>query len=99
MGIFDRMKQKVMETFGGEEKMVQSYKGKFKKKDGSIREMRWISYKDAIDNKLVNPPKTQKRVNRSEGEEVVYDLDRKQLRSFNHNTKIGEIEMSTTSLK
>lgn len=101
MSFFDQIKKKLSDTFNsnnGEQKMVQVYKGKFRKSDGSVREMRYISYKDALANKLVAQPKNSKKSNHQPGQELVYDMDKKSLRIFNHNTKIGDLQIQTTEI-
>jgi hypothetical protein len=81
---------------------MKSYNGTFLKKDGSERTMRFVKIEDLppiiIDGMIKG---TGKKIAVQEGSELVYDLDSKQLRTFNHSTVVGkivEIELDESSL-
>ena len=59
---------------------MKAYTGKFMKKDGTSRTMNFVKVKGT------GKPRTL-----AEGSEMVYDLDAKEFRIFNHNTVVGNI--------
>ena len=65
----------------------------FKKKDGSLRTMRFVSLdnlpEDFFTSQTKNP---DKKLKLAEGSSLVWDLDKQNFRVFNKNTIIGEIE-------
>jgi len=72
---------------------MKAYHGMFKKKDGSIREMRYLSLKELPPEFVASKIKGggQKHVI-AEGMELVWDIDENALRIFNHNTALDKIE-------
>ena len=70
--------------------------GTFKKKDGSLRTMRFVELGDLPEGFFISRTKgTGKKTNLAEGSNLVWDLDRQGFRVFNKNTIIGEIEEFT----
>ena len=71
---------------------MKAYTGIFMKKDGSSRSMSFVKVKDLpeafFDGKIKG---TGKPRTLAEGSEMVYDLDAKGFRVFNHNTVVGNI--------
>jgi len=67
--------------------------GIFKKKDGSLRTMRFVDLKDLPEGFLISQTKNAgKKTNLAEGSNLVWDLDKQGFRVFNKNTIIGEVE-------
>ena len=67
--------------------------GIFKKKDGSLRTMRFVDLKDLPEGFFISQTKgTGKKTNLTEGSNLVWDLDKQGFRVFNKKTIIGEIE-------
>jgi hypothetical protein len=72
---------------------MRAHLGIFKKKDGSLRTMRFIDLKDLPEGFFISQTKgTGKKRTLIEGSNLVWDLDRQGFRVFNRNTIIGEIE-------
>lgn len=70
---------------------MKAYTGTFKKKDGSLRTMRFVKVKDLPRQFLVETLKGGKSAKQIEGSEVVYDLDLREFRVFNWNAVVGEV--------
>ncbi len=72
---------------------MTGYKGSFKKKDGSIRTMRFLILKDLptdfVASKIKGGGSKHALV---EGMELVWDIDEQGLRIFNRNTVLDNIE-------
>ena len=67
--------------------------GIFKKKDGSLRTMRFVNLKDLPEGFFISQTKgTGKKTNLTEGSNLVWDLDKQGFRVFNKSTIIGEIK-------
>jgi hypothetical protein len=67
--------------------------GIFRKKDGSLRTMRFVDLGDLPDDFFTSQTKgTGKKTSLAEGSNLVWDLDKQGFRVFNRNTIIGEIE-------
>ena len=67
--------------------------GIFKKKDGSLRTMRFVELGDLPEGFFISQTKgTGKKTNLTEGSNLVWDLDKQGFRVFNRKTIIGEIE-------
>jgi hypothetical protein len=67
--------------------------GIFKKKDGSLRTMRFVDLKDLPEGFFISQTKgTGKKTNLTEGSNLVWDLDKQGFRVFNRSTIVGEIE-------
>lgn len=73
---------------------MKSYKGSFKKKDGSVREMNFAKLKDLPPEFLAGKLKGSKPAKLTEGSEVVWDLDAKDFRVFNWNSVLGDVKES-----
>ena len=71
---------------------MKSYKGTFIKKDGSQRTMSFLKVADLPHTMLEGMVKgTGKTRTLPDGSEMVYDLESKEFRIFNHKTLEGEI--------
>ncbi len=72
---------------------MKAYIGTFVKKDGTLRNMTFANIEDLpkefLEKKLKN---TGRKVTLAEGQKVVYDLEIKDFRIFNHNSLIGELD-------
>lgn len=72
---------------------MKAHLGTFRKKDGSLRTMRFVTLDNLPEGFFVSQTKgTGKKTNLAEGSNLVWDLDRQGFRVFNKNTIIGEIE-------
>jgi len=72
---------------------MRAHLGIFRKKDGSIRTMRFITLDNLPKEFFISQTKgTGKKRTLVEGNKLVWDLDRQGFRVFNKNTIIGEIE-------
>ena len=71
--------------------MIDVYLGTFVKKDGSERTMKFVKFKDLPREFLSNKIKGTGKSNLKEGFEVVYDIDQRDFRVFNHNAVIGDL--------
>ncbi len=70
--------------------------GTFRKKDGSLRTMRFVELGDLPEGFFISQTKgTGKKRTLTEGSNLVWDLDRQGFRVFNRSTIIGEIEEFT----
>ncbi len=68
--------------------------GIFRKKDGSLRTMRFVNLKDLPEGFFISQTKgTGKKTSLTEGSNLVWDLDKQGFRVFNRNTIIGEVEI------
>ena len=69
--------------------------GKFLKKNGEEREMRFLKISDMSEeqkNKIgLTPDKESKKKQLAEGSEMVYDVEAKDFRIFNWNTTTVEV--------
>jgi len=72
---------------------MKGYRGTFKKKDGSLREMRFLLLKDLPPEFVASKIKGggQKHA-LTEGMELVWDIDEGALRIFNRNTALDTME-------
>ena len=71
---------------------MKSYKGTFIKKDGSQRTMSFLKVADLPHTMLEGMVKGTGKVRTlPDGSEMVYDLESKEFRIFNHKTLVGEI--------
>ena len=67
--------------------------GIFRKKDGSLRTMRFVDLGDLPEDFFTSQTKgTGKKTSLNEGSNLVWDLDKQGFRVFNRNTIIGEIK-------
>ena len=67
--------------------------GTFKKKDGTLRTMKFVALQDLPDGFFTSQTKgTGKKRNLTEGSNLVWDLDMQGFRVFNKNTIVGELE-------
>lgn len=72
---------------------MKGYKGTFKKKDGSLRHMRFLLLKDLPSEFVASKIKGGgSRHALTEGMELVWDIDEDGLRIFNRNTVLDTIE-------
>ena len=72
---------------------MKAYKGSFKKQDGSVRTMRFLTLKDLPDTIINSKIKgTNQKHSLREGMELVWDIDEEDLRIFNHTTVLDKIE-------
>ena len=72
---------------------MRAHLGTFKKKDGSLRTMRFIDLKDLPEGFFISQTKgTGKKRTLAEGSNLVWDLDKQGFRVFNKSTIIGEIK-------
>lgn len=68
--------------------------GTFRKKDGSLRTMRFVELGDLPEGFFISQTKgTGKKTNLTEGSNLVWDLDKQGFRVFNRSTIVGEIEV------
>jgi len=67
------------------------YCGSFKKKDGSVRSMRFVKL-DEIPKEALPEGKGGKKPKLQEGMELVWDIDKKDYRVINYNTLLGELD-------
>ena len=66
------------------------YYGSFKKKDGSVRNMRFVKL-DEIPKEALPEGKGGKKPKLQEGMELVWDIENKGYRVINYNTLLGEL--------
>jgi len=67
--------------------------GIFKKKDGSLRTMRFVELGDLPEGFFISQTKgTGKKRTLTEGSNLVWDLDKQGFRVFNRKTIVGEIK-------
>tara|TARA_R110000751_G_scaffold199314_1_gene304058 strand:- start:60 stop:329 length:270 start_codon:yes stop_codon:yes gene_type:complete len=67
--------------------------GTFKKKDGSLRTMRFVDLNDLPEGFFTSQTKgSGKKLNLTEGSSLVWDLDKQGFRVFNRSAIIGEIK-------
>jgi|TARA_Y100000310_G_C20633230_1_gene789761 hypothetical protein len=72
---------------------MRAHLGIFRKKDGSIRTMRFVTLDNLPEGFFISQTKgTGKKRTLVEGNKLVWDLDKQGFRVFNRNTIIGEIE-------
>ena len=72
---------------------MRAFRGTFKKKDGSLRTMRFVALKDLPEGFFTSQTSgTGKKKNLTEGSNLVWDLDKQGFRVFNKSTVIGEIK-------
>ena len=72
---------------------MTGYRGTFKKKDGSLRTMRFLLIKDlpsSFVSTKIKGGNTQHVL--TEGMELVWDIDEQAFRVFNRNTVLDKIE-------
>lgn len=66
------------------------YYGSFKKKDGSVRSMKFVKL-DEIPKEALPEGKGGKKPKLQEGMELVWDIEKKDYRVINYNTLLGEL--------
>lgn len=66
------------------------YYGSFKKKDGSVRNMKFVKL-DEIPKEAFPEGKGGKKAKLQEGMELVWDIENKDYRVINYNTLLGEL--------
>ena len=66
------------------------YYGSFKKKDGSVRSMKFVKL-DEIPKESLPEGKGGKKAKLQEGMELVWDIENNGYRVINHNTLLGEL--------
>jgi len=71
---------------------MKAYKGTFIKKTGERRTMRFLKIKDLPKHLLEGKFTTGKKHALAEGSELVWDLDEKDFRIFNHNMMVDKLE-------
>jgi hypothetical protein len=71
---------------------MRAYKGKFVKKDGTLREMTFIKFEDLPKAFLDDKIKGNGKSNVREGSELVWDLDTSGFRVFNFENAIGNLK-------
>ena len=72
---------------------MKAHLGTFKKKDGNLRTMRFVTLDNLPEGFFISQTKgTGKKRTLAEGSNLVWDLDRQGFRVFNRNTIIGEIK-------
>ena len=76
-------------------KTVNAYVGTFEKKTGEERSMRFVKASDLPEEFLASKTSGGKKRKLSEGNELVWDLDKKQFRVFNWNTVKGDVTQIT----
>jgi len=72
---------------------LKAHLGTFKKKDGNLRTMRFVTLDNLPEGFFISQTKgTGKKRTLAEGSNLVWDLDKQGFRVFNRNTIIGEIK-------
>jgi len=72
---------------------LKAHLGTFKKQDGSLRTMRFVTLDNLPEGFFVSQTKgTGKKRTLAEGSNLVWDLDKQGFRVFNRSTIIGEIK-------
>ena len=66
------------------------YHGSFKKKDGTVRNMKFVKL-DEIPKEALPEGKGGKKAKLQEGMELVWDLENKGYRVINHNTLLDDL--------
>ena len=74
---------------------INTYIGTFEKKDGEERSMRFAKIEDLPEEFIDTKTKGGKQRKLSEGNELVWDLDKKDFRVFNWSTVKGEVTQIT----
>ena len=72
--------------------MMTGYKGTFLKKDGERRTMRFVRVGDLPKKFLSENTKGGKHQELRDGMELVWDIDAKDFRIFNHNMRVDNLE-------
>jgi len=76
-------------------KTINAYVGTFEKKTGEERSMRFVKVSDLPEEFMTSNTKGGQQRKLSEGNELVWDLDKKQFRVFNWNTVKGDVTQIT----
>ena len=76
-------------------KTVDAYVGTFEKKSGEERSMLFVKVGDLPEEFMASRTKGGKQRKLSEGNELVWDLDKKEFRVFNWNTVKGDVTQIT----
>ena len=76
-------------------KTINAYVGTFEKKTGEERSMRFVMVSDLPEGFMASNTKGGQQRKLSEGNELVWDLDKKQFRVFNWNTVKGDVTQIT----
>jgi hypothetical protein len=76
-------------------KTLNAYVGTFEKKSGEERSMRFVKIEDLPQDFMLSKTKGGKQRKLSEGNELVWDLDKKEFRVFNWNTVKGDVTQIT----
>lgn len=66
--------------------------GTFKKRDGTLRTMKFVKINDLPSLFLESKLKGGKQHNTHPGEEIVWDLEKGNFRVFSWNSLVGEVE-------
>ena len=76
-------------------KTINAYVGTFEKKTGEERSMRFVKVTDLPEEFMTSKIKGGKQRKLSEGNELVWDLDKREFRVFNWNTVKGDVTQIT----
>ena len=76
-------------------KTINAYVGTFEKKSGEQRSMRFVKITDLPEEFMTSKTKGGKQRKLSEGNELVWDLDKREFRVFNWNTVKGDVTQIT----
>ena len=76
-------------------KTINAYVGTFEKKSGEVRSMRFVKITDLPEEFMSSKTKGGQQRKLSEGNELVWDLDKKEFRVFNWNTVKGDVTQIT----
>ena len=76
-------------------KTINAYVGTFEKKTGEERSMRFVKISDLPEEFMTLKTKGGKQRKLSEGNELVWDLDKGEFRVFNWNTVKGDVTQIT----
>jgi len=71
---------------------MKAYRGTFIKKDGERRTMRFVKIQDLPNKYLEGKFNTGKKHLLTEGSELVWDIDQKDFRIFNHKMMVDSME-------
>lgn len=71
---------------------MTGYKGTFLKKSGERRTMRFVKLQDLPKSFLAENTSGGKASKLADGMELVWDIDEKDFRIFNHNLRVDNIE-------
>ena len=99
--VYDRVRQQFLSrnnndslhTTGGTMNQSKTYTGTFTKRNGQTRTMTFVKGADIPQSFRGSgkPPRL------SQGEEIVYDVNAKGYRVFNHNTVVGQVTQNNVT--